>query len=69
MGPNLNQQLHAMERDGHIMLPGIFDPHTVAAIAEDLDHALRADETHQSAIARDQTGFASASFSSSVTTI
>jgi len=52
VGPNLNQQLHAMERDGHIMLPGIFDPHTVAAIAEDLDHALRADETHQSAIAR-----------------
>ena len=52
MGSSLHQQLHAMEHDGHVTLRGIFDPDTVAAIADELDRALRADQTHQSAIAR-----------------
>jgi hypothetical protein len=55
VGTKLTQQLHAMEHDGHVMLPNIFSPAEVATIAHDLDRALRADQSHQAAIARGDT--------------
>ena len=31
----------ALEREGHVLLPGVFDPHEVASIREDVDRVFR----------------------------
>jgi len=47
-----NQLTQAMEDDGHVMLRGVFDAGAVAAMAEEIDRAIRSDETHKAAVAR-----------------
>lgn len=42
----------AMQHDGYTMLPAVFSPIETAAIAVELDEAVRADENHASAVAR-----------------
>lgn len=48
----MQQALKAMKADGYAMLRQVFDPAMMARLADDLDAAIRNDQTHQSAVAR-----------------
>lgn len=48
----MSESIQSMEREGYVLLRGVFDAAEMARIAAELDDAIRKDQTHMAAVAR-----------------